>query len=290
MFSNTLILQCPDSSFFPQSHLCLKCKKEVFEIHLIQGDRHFYCRKCEIYTRWNEETQLQKCYLKQSQVEKLLLMFLDNKTPKEAFNILQYSFVNDPISLNTVKNYFLRFCNLVYDYYDEVLSSILLCGEVEIDETHLFREKKSSAPHRRYKYSSVWLFGAKQRKSSNFFLIPLKNRKEENLIPIIRKHIKLGTTIYTDSFSVYVNNHQKISKLEKYGFSHYFINHKLEFVSQVAIDIHTNSIESLWNDVKCDLKKSRNTSKYMFTIARYYFRKTLKKEDQIRLLMKKIFA
>jgi len=118
----------------------------------------------------------------------------------------------------------------------------------------------------------------------------LKNRKEENLIPIIRRHIKLGTTVYTDSFSVYVNNYQKISKLEKYGFPHYFINHKLEFVSQVAKDIHTNSIESLWNDVKCDLKKSRNTSKYILTVARYYFRKNLNKEDQIRIIMKKSFA
>jgi len=94
-------------------------------------------------------------------------------------------------------------------------------------------KKSHQLPHRNYKFSSVWLFGAKQRKSSDFFMIPLKNRKEENLIPIIRRHIKLGTTIYTDSFSVYVNNYQKISKLEKYGFPHYFINHKLEFVSQV---------------------------------------------------------
>ena len=96
------------------------------------------------------------------------------------------------------------------------MNYILLENEVEIDESHLFREKKSSAPHRHYKLSSVWIFGAKQRNSSKFFIIALKNRKEETLIPLIRKHIKIGSTIYSDSFSVYVNNKTKQSKLQRY--------------------------------------------------------------------------
>jgi len=97
MLSNTLTLQSPNSRLFPQHRLCQKCQKEVYEIHFIQGDQHFYCRKCEVYTKWNQETQLQKCNLNQSQVEKLLLMFLDNKSPRDAFDFLKYSFVNDPI-------------------------------------------------------------------------------------------------------------------------------------------------------------------------------------------------
>jgi len=129
---------------------------------------------------------------------------------------------------------------------------MLLENEVEIDETHLFREKKSSAPHRGYKLSSIWLFGMKQRNSSKFFVIPVEDRKEETLIPIIRRHVKARSTIYSDSFAVYVNNYQKESKLSKYEFIHYFINHKLEFVSSISHEIHTNSIESLWSLIKKD--------------------------------------
>ena len=96
------------------------------------------------------------------------------------------------------------------------MNHLLLEKEVEIDESHLFREKKSSTPHRQYKHGHIWLFGAKERNSSKFFIIALKNRTEATLIPIIRKHIKIGSTIYSDSFSVYVNNNRKESKLQKY--------------------------------------------------------------------------
>lgn len=274
--------------FVPPYRQCQKCLKLLAEMHLIQGEQYFYCRSCQVYTRWSYKTQLKNSQLLLSQMEKLILIFLDNKSPKDAYDILHYYFVNEPIGLKTIRKYFITFCTLILDFYNEELSSLLLSGDVEIDETHLFKEKKSYAPHRHYKLSSVWLFGAKQRSNANFFIMPLKNRKEENLIPIIRKHIKLGSTIFSDSFAVYVNNNQKISKLEKYGFVHFFINHKLEFVSQVAQDIHTNSIESLWKDVKVDLKKSKNTSKYMLTVARFYFRKNLNKEAQIRVLAKKL--
>jgi len=139
---------------------------------------------------------------------------------------------------------------------------------------HLYYEKKSSASHRHYKLSSICKFGFKQRDNSKFVLIPLKQRTEEILIPLIRKHAKIKSTIYSDSFSVYVNNYKKESKLAPYGFVHYFVNHKIEFVSEVSNLIHTNSIESLWSQLKKDLKKHRTTwSKYHLAIARFYFQK-----------------
>ena len=42
---------------------------------------------------------------------------------------------------------------------------------------------------------------------------------------------------------------------------HYFINHKLEFVSQMTKEIHTNTIENLWKLVKKDLRRTNTTSK-----------------------------
>lgn len=134
--------------------------------------------------------------------------------------------------------------------------------------------------------SSVWLFGMKQRGANRFIILPLKNRKEETLIPIIKRHVKRGSTLYSDSFSVYVNNRQKVSKLMPHSFVHYFINHSIEFVSQVSNEIHTNSIESLWSQVKKELKRNKVTSKYMLTVGRYYFYKILDASQQISLLCK----
>ena len=48
-------------------------------------------------------------------------------------------------------------------YYQEQRKYVLLEKDIEIDETHLFREKKSYAPHRCYKNSSIWIFDMKQR-------------------------------------------------------------------------------------------------------------------------------
>ena len=268
----------------PSYQKCIYCNQILLKSCEICSDLYFYCEACQVYTNWNSHTILQQSRLLLTQVEKLLIIFLDKKTSADACSILKYSFVNDKLNINTTRRYFSLFCQITLDYYEDQMASILLDKEVEIDETHLYREKKSSAPHRPYKLSSIWLFGMKQRQSSKFFIIPLKNREESTLIPYIRKHVKMGSTVYSDSFSVYVNNHRKTSKLAQYKYVHYFINHKLEFLSQVSEEIHTNSIEGIWHEVKQDLKKRRTTSKYMFAIARFYFHKTLSKEQQIRLL------
>jgi len=63
--------------------------------------------------------------------------------------------------------------------FEKQMEYMLLEKEIEIDETYLFREKKSSAPHRPYKLSSIWLFGLKQRNNNKFLLIPLKQRTEK---------------------------------------------------------------------------------------------------------------
>jgi len=43
----------------------------------------------------------------------------------------------------------------------------------------------------------------------------LKNCKEEILIPPLRKHIKVDSNIYSDQFTVFVNNRSKESKLQR---------------------------------------------------------------------------
>jgi len=207
------------SILIPQEKNCQKCFNSSLEAHIVFNDMWFYCNKCQIFTKWSHKSKLENSKLSSSVIERLLFLFLGNKTPSEAIDAIKFALPDEKIHLTTIRRYFTIFCSIVLDYYENQLNFILLENEVEIDESHLFREKKSSAPHRHYKLSSVWLFGAKQRNSSKFFLIPLKNRKEETLIPLIRKHIKIGATIYSDSFSVYVNNKTKQSKLQKYSFS-----------------------------------------------------------------------
>lgn len=168
------------------------------------------------------------------------------------------------------------------------MNSKVFDGEVEIDESHLFKEKHSFAPHRNYALGSVWIFGICKRKSSDFIFFPVTSREEENLLQVIFRFIKPRSIIYSDSFSCYVNNRvfPKKSKLAKYEYIHYFINHKKEFVSPLFKKMHTNNIENLWKQLKQQIRKDGITKMYIPAIARFYFFKTLCNEEQYKIIKK----
>lgn len=274
-------------SLLPKYKNCINCSSLLTQIQNIDNTYYFTCKACNQVTEWNTFTIFNNCKISPDKIEKLLTLFLDNKTASEADSILKYSFVNQGLNIKTIYRYYELFNNVVYDYVDRKMRSAMLNGEVELDETYLFKEKKSKAPHRPYKNSSQWLFGMRQRNSSNFLVFPVEERNKETLIPLIIKHIEIYSTIYSDSFSVYVNNRTtpKKSHLNQYGYIHKFVNHKIEFVNKLFQSIHTNTIESLWKEIKNYLRKSRSTNKYLFIIYRYYFTKEISKEIQLELLI-----
>ena len=61
-----------------------------------------------------------------------------------------------------------------------------------------------------------------------------------NLLPIIQKWIKPGTTIISDCWKVYCN-------LEKHGYTHTTVNHSTEFVKDGD---STNKMEGHWRHTK----------------------------------------
>ena len=79
------------------------------------------------------------------------------------------------------------------------------------------------------------------------FMIPVHNRKQNTLIPLIQKWIQPGSIIHSDCWKSY-------NKLSKLGYTHITINHSKEFmnVSNVAC---TNSIESDWHHAKFSMPR-----------------------------------
>ena len=139
-------------------------------------------------------------------------------------------------------------------------------------------------------FIGLGLFGMRKRNSSDFIVFPVEKRDMATLHFLILKHIETNSTIYTDCFSVYVNNRviPKTSHLERYGYTHLYVNHKIEFVSSIFNDVHTNSIESLWKELRTYLTKMYSTDEFMFTITRYFFTKNFPKDKQFQILMKKL--
>ena len=74
------------------------------------------------------------------------------------------------------------------------------------------------------------------------FAVPVEKNKEF-LIPLIRKHVRPGTTIYTDMWRKY----QKLERdLTDINIVHRSVNHSAEFLNQEDPQVHTQTVERLW--------------------------------------------
>ncbi|XP_032685602.1 uncharacterized protein LOC116850894 [Odontomachus brunneus] len=70
---------------------------------------------------------------------------------------------------------------------------------VKINEVKIGHRKY----HKGHLITGQWIFGRIERETKKFFIISVKNRKSETLIPIIRRHIAPGSIIYSDSWRIY---------------------------------------------------------------------------------------
>ena len=111
--------------------------------------------------------------------------------------------------------------------------------EVEIDESKFGKRKY----HRGHRVEGQWVFGGREKyNKKQIFMIPVHNRKESTLIPIIKKWIKPGSIIHSDCWKAY-------SKLSIIGYTHVTVNHSKEFINKSSAAC-TNAIESDWRHAK----------------------------------------
>ena len=267
----------------PIKKKCYKCNTTLTSYFYKADVKYFYCMVCNDGTAWNKNSHLFNMKVSLSELKILLSLYIDNHSITNAHSILNSDYVSVTMSKTAVTRYFKLFSQVVMKFYDDNHKNILLEGHVEIDETQLYKEKISKAPGRPYEYSNIWLIGLKERDSSKFLIFPTEKRSEEVFIPILLGHVRNKSIIYTDSFSVYVNNRKMIpeSKLEKWDYIHKFVNHSKCFVNEIFKDIHTNNIERFWRTVKEHIKKHKTRSLYMLCIGRFYFHRSLDKKAQL---------
>uniref|UniRef100_A0A0L8I778 ISXO2-like transposase domain-containing protein n=1 Tax=Octopus bimaculoides TaxID=37653 RepID=A0A0L8I778_OCTBM len=113
---------------------------------------------------------------------------------------------------------------------------------VELDESMMCKRKynRNRMPLER------WVIGGWDREDKNGFLVFVPDRSSETLLPLIKKFIKPGTTIYSDCWSAY-NGITEIDVTQKY--THFKVNHSENFVDPIT-NVHTNSVECYWKNVK----------------------------------------
>ena len=87
--------------------------------------------------------------------------------------------------------------------------------EVEIDESKFGKQKYYRGHH----VEGQWVFGGREKYDKRkIFMIPVTNRKQKTLLPLIKKWIKPGSIIHSDFWKGYCN-------LNKMGYTHVTVNH-----------------------------------------------------------------
>ena len=143
-----------------------------------------------------------------------------------------------------------------YSFFRDVCSNSLVrhlivlgdsseCNTIEIDES-LFGKKRKY--HRGLGNQNLWVFGMVERNTRNSVLQFVERRDKETLLPIIKKYVAEGSTIFSDKWGAYVS-------LEQEGFVHDTVNHIKEFKSSTGCC--TNTIEGLWSLAKLRIKKMK---------------------------------
>ena len=84
-------------------------------------------------------------------------------------------------------------------------------------------------------------------------------RDAATLLPIIQRHVRPGTTIWSDEWAAY----RRVQQLP-FVSTHATVNHSLEFVNPVT-GVHTQHVESYWNQVKTKFKRMKGVHDTMLS-------------------------
>jgi len=155
-------------------------------------------------------------------------------------------------SKQTVTDFMVYFKELVGDAMDMV--DMVIGGEgieVQIDETKMGRRKYN----RGHRVEGVWVLGGVEKTAERkVFAVPVSDRSERTLIPIIRKHVAKGSIIVTDCWKAY----SSLGIGSYYG--HQTVNHSKTFKDPVT-GAETNTIEGNWAAIKYGIPKRNRTEK-----------------------------
>ena len=88
------------------------------------------------------------------------------------------------------------------------------------------------------KFPQQWVFGGIERGSKKVFLVKVEKRDRDTLMALIKKHIKIGTHIISDTHRAY----NKIKDIP--GYTHSTVNHRKHFVDEEDPNVHIQNMEA----------------------------------------------
>lgn len=134
---------------------------------------------------------------------------------------------------------------------------------IELDEAKIDKRKYNTGRIIR----DQWIFDGIERNTKKVFILSVPNRSIEILLPIIRKYVVPGTTIYTYKWRAYDAIRNENSYIRQ------TVNHSVNFVDPET-GVHTHNIQRLWRDMRANISRY-DTHDYHFTnyLAEFLFKR-----------------
>lgn len=170
-----------------------------------------------------------------------------------------------------------------------------LSGEVEIDETFVggkninrHKDKKVEKCQGRSYKDKVPVFGAIER-GGKIFARVVPNTQAKTLVPIVKKNVEVGSSVYTDGWS-YKGLEKKYTQMSVDHGKHFY-GMLLVTEDGEVIEVTTNRIENAWSVFKRTMKGTyiHVSKKYLQRyVDEFVFRfntRKISKYERIELLL-----
>lgn len=150
------------------------------------------------------------------------------------------------INRNTANLWYRHYRELIKKYYQPVLP---FSGEIEIDHAYFGGRQRRGGlkgTHAWSKNKTIVLgFYCRDLDGGTLYLTIVPNAKTSVLLPIIKRVVQEGSTIYTDGW-------RGFACLKNEGYSHYATNHKAGYYADKKGEgsVHTGHIEAFWGQAK----------------------------------------
>ena len=105
----------------PNSQSCHRCSRQIWSRDYIQQDEDFFCKQCQLYTKWSHETLLKRSRISLSHIEKLVFAYTNRFSVHDASVFLASTFIDSDLNRKIIQRYFDIFNEISWIYYKEPL-------------------------------------------------------------------------------------------------------------------------------------------------------------------------
>jgi transposase-like protein len=214
---------------FGERFTCFKCLKEA-TYYRVRGRRSFECEHCGYQVYPTAGTPFEKTRTSLRDWFYVMFLFCETRNGVAAKEVQR--------QLGVTYKTAWRMCRLIRLYMGYVDGDYPMGGPgkmIEADETFIGGKDKMGADDK-----SV-VFGIIER-GGDVVTRHVQDRAAATITPHIVSFVKPGSRISTDDWTGYN------ALVERHGYDHATVNHSAK--EYVRGDIHTNSIESFWSQVK----------------------------------------